>query len=329
MKVPARHPSRLVLMGAMFGLCAAWRQAPAAHAAGLSQTVDRRELLYYTGVKSIVDWSPTELIEALPELQGFEPAQGQEELALILEKVGENVEAFFRDCPNTTSLEQVRRERLRRDGSVAEHLTRKFQYLVLARPEKDRIGFEEYRTDAKGRPVEQPRLWGGSSFITAGFASLAIHFHPLYQSGSAFRLLGRQVIDGRETAVVAFAQRPDTARSLERFETLERSAVILVQGAVWVDLTNYQIIRLRTDLLAPRLDVGLKRQSTEVQFGEVRFRTASSVLWLPRNVVVTLECKDGVFRNRHLYSDFKLFTVGIEEKQNTPDLAPPGARKPN
>lgn len=49
-------------------------------------------------------------------LNGLQPAKGQEELASILDKLGQRVEAFFRDFHNTTSQEEIHQEILHRNG---------------------------------------------------------------------------------------------------------------------------------------------------------------------------------------------------------------------
>jgi hypothetical protein len=55
------------------------------------------ELQPYRKAKPIADWSSAEVIRWVPELKGFEPAESQEALPAILNKVGQNVEAFFRN----------------------------------------------------------------------------------------------------------------------------------------------------------------------------------------------------------------------------------------
>ena len=277
---------------------------------------DRMQLEEYTKVKSVVTQPVADLTRALPELRGLEVASTQDELAGILQKAGDDVRAFFQGFPNTISTEQIREEMLRQDGQVKESLEQKYAYLLLARSEKQdqALGLEEYRSDATGGRVQPHGLEGGF-MLTTGFASTPLLFHPAYQPGAAFRFLGHQTIAGHGTFVVAFAQRPETARSVERFNVDEVSVLILVQGVAWVDSGTGHIIRMRTDLLKPASKVRLTRQTTEIQFSEVHFKEMTSTFWLPREVVVTVEWKGRTFRNVHQYSDFKLFNVQSEEKR--------------
>lgn len=258
--------------------------------------------------RSVVNQNLAELSQALPELKELEPANGQEELTSILQKVGERVEAFFRDFHNTISQEQIRQELLRREGGVSASSSQNFQYLLTTWPDKARPGLEEYRTDRKGART-YPGGSGEGFMLTSGFASQAQFFLPAYQQESQFAYLGRQRIDGHENYVVAFAQRPEVARLLASFRASGTLALTLSQGVAWIDCGTYQINRLRTDLLCPLAKARLDRETTEIRYAEVHFKDAPLSLWLPREVVVTVEWKGKLRRNRHTYSDFHLFSV--------------------
>jgi hypothetical protein len=304
--------------------CDAWPQLPTTSEIPQSQRIDLQERERYAGVRSVVDWSPSELVKALPELRGLAMAPSQDGLAMLLQKVGENVVVFFRDFPNTASVEEIRQERFRPSKLLPDGLERltplpefqeqTFHYLMLAGPEnRPTSGLQEYRTDNKGRRVNLGGMAKAPSILTSGFVSSAIYFHPLHQDGSAFRHLGRQHIEKRETYVVAFAQRPGTTRLVGFVGDGEKTATVLLQGVAWIDPTTYQIIRMRTDLLAPRPDIHLERQSTEIRFTEVHFKTLPGAFWLPGEVVVTVRFFGEIYRNTHRYSQFKLFKVETRE----------------
>lgn len=83
---------------------------------------------------------------------------------------------------------------------------------------------------------------------------------------------------------------------------------------------------MRVGLLAPRPDIGLYRQDTEIWFREVRFDDVKRGVWLPHEVVVNIECKNRMFRNRHRYSDYRLFTVETLRKARTSGCRAPALR---
>jgi tetratricopeptide (TPR) repeat protein len=83
------------------------------------QVRDRLSLERYAKVKSVLTESPQDIMKAMPELKGMRVASNQDELKVVLKNVGAGVESFFKNFPNTVSLEQVHQERLGKDGKVA------------------------------------------------------------------------------------------------------------------------------------------------------------------------------------------------------------------
>jgi Tfp pilus assembly protein PilF len=273
-------------------------------------------------VSSVVNQPVKNLVGAIPELKGLEPAANQDELAAILTKTGENVQAFFENFPNTTSQEQVREERLGKNGETKDSLDEKFQYLLLAKPEKWGLGLEEFRTDEHGGRTGSKGLNSGL-MLTSGFASASLMFHPSYQSGATFRLLGKQVLAGHPCYVVAFAQNPAKAQMVERFNVDKESVLVLFQGIVWVDADTYKIVHLRSDLLTPQPKIRLLRQTTEITYLPVQFKQIAAATWLPSEVAVTVEWKGRTFRNSHTYSQFRLFNTEVKDKVHDVEPAPP------
>ncbi len=157
--------------------------------------------------------------------------------------------------------------------------------------------------------------------MTSGFAGLTLFFHPGSLSGSRFRLLGRQRSEPNAYQI-AFAQRPESRQPAGRLETplMLTPTLIMYQGLAWVDPQTHQLLRMRTDLLAPRRDVYLARQTTEIWYGEVHFTSNSQAFWLPREVLVTLEWNGQVYRNRHRYSDYLVFSVESQDKLVQPKI---------
>jgi Tetratricopeptide repeat len=263
----------------------------------------------------------------LPELKGLQTAKSQEPLENILRSVGKNVLEFFQDFQNTSSLEEVQEEQLSQRGKVHNKLDQKFRYLCLISGEGKPPFFQEYRRDLSGGRGEMYALKQGF-MLTAGFVSASLNFHPDFQSESTFRYIGRQRIDGRETYVVAFAQQPLKTKLSGGFKYGVKSAATYTRGLAWIDARNYQILRLRTDLLKPLPQVKLKRQTTEIEYQEVRFKSSHQGFWLPRQVAVTVEWNGRIMHNEHRYSDFELFDVRIHEKIGKPKNAGQATESP-
>jgi len=251
------------------------------------------------------------------DLVGLVPATDQGQLASILSGVGETVAEFFANFPNTSSVEEIHQEKLRRKQKVDAALDQKFRYLCLTPTEDWGLGFNEYRADAWGRRA-WPQGMKDGFMLTSGFASAGLVLHPGYQSQADFRYLGRQKVNGRDAYVIAFAQQPTKAKLNGAFKHGETSVTTFSQGLAWIDSQSYQITRLRTDLLKPLPEINLERETTEIAFSEVHFKGVAAGFWLPQQVTVAVDWDGKHFRNEHRYSEFKLFNVEATEKIRKP-----------
>jgi hypothetical protein len=272
----------------------------------------RSDAEIYAGVKSVVDMSAQELIEAFPEeMERVKFEENRELLAVILEKTGAIVEAFFRDFPKILAHEQIRMERLTGSGAVVSSTTH--DYLYSFSLDNTGLHWEETRTERSGRPVDMDKIRG--YLFAPGRTGLTVFLHPLHRHGSRFRYLGRQA-DDAGAHLIAFAQIPEVRDYLSSYQTevMVAPAPLLLQGLAWIHPENHQIIRLRTDLLAPRNDIGLSRQTSEIRLAEVHFASLTQPFWLPQEVVITNKSYVMNTRNRHRYSRYQLFTVTVEEK---------------
>jgi hypothetical protein len=273
---------------------------------------------------NIIDYSTTELVTAFPELKKVAFAKNQDALPDLLKAVGQRVETLFRDLPNISSIEDVRSEALDRRGLVLRAQSQRFMYLLIARredpaetaisPANLTMNIEELRSNTKGEDVDILK-WTESYLLTRGFASIPMYLHTIYQSETSYRYLGQEP---DKTHVLAFAQRPEAARLHGTVMSATGQPIpFLLHGIAWVDPVSLQIVRMRTDLL-PGIDTAdLRYATTQIKLEEIRFPKMERSLWLPHEVVVATNWMGGAnIRNRHRYSDYRLFTVDAQEDKN-------------
>lgn len=249
-----------------------------------------------------------DLMADFPELQGLTLASGPEELPTLLNKVGESVMAAFRRITSVVANESVTEEKFGDNRSVQSALHRHYNYLIQVRGTEINDRLEEYRADSRMRRVDSQGVAEGFPY-TKDFASDWVLLYPGNQSGSTFRYLGTESLDGRVTYVLAFAERPAAAPVTGTITFRGKSAPLLYQGLVWIDARTYRVIKLRMDLLEPRLDVALEKLTTEIDLGEVHIPHLADTLWLPLDVTVTAVCNGQLFRIRHEYSKYRQFVV--------------------
>jgi hypothetical protein len=274
---PANDPSNLILD---------WR--------GVEQTL-------YANARPYVDLSSTELKSALAELSELEPALNQDRLPALLHNTGDKTRDLLHNMPNLMAHEKL----VTQNGPKSKPWRQEYEYLIVSRPSMNNaVLFDEYRTAISGK-----RIRDGNDPLTKGFASEWMRFYPSNQSESRFRYLGEQAIDGRQTFVLAFAQVPDAARFPTQVEFGGAMISVLEQGIAWIDQTDFHIVRIRTDLLAPRPDLYLQKMTAQVHFTELLLPQSGPRLSVPDEALVTWNFKGQTGRQRHTYSSYRFYAV--------------------
>lgn len=272
-----------------------------------------------TDKKNVIEMTFDELRQSYHHQLGsveFNPNQSQ--LNYLLEKVGENVIAFFRNFSNTSSKEWVEVSKLRGSSQLVGHSGHimEYQYLILPGSGNNENFWTEYRTDKKNRPVDPKAISG--YIMSSGYAGHCLYLHPSHQANSNFRYLGREKNKSR-AHVIAFAQKPESKDYLAYFGDPSSKVRFLVQGFVWVAPDNYQVLRMYTRMLLPERETSLKETTTDISYERVRLGVASREFWLPREVYVDWGFPGGLkYISRHKYSDYHLFTVQSDYKITQP-----------
>jgi hypothetical protein len=276
----------------------------------------------YRRAEPLTKWPLKKLLHEIPDLKGLEPAADQSSLPAILARVSDNVKALLSNFVNTTALETIEENRKRIYPPSDDSIVQRFHYLMVLKNEGPTTNLVEYRTDLHGRE-ERPDTPVQDHVKTIGFASMPLYFSTERQPLSDYRYLGTQTVDNRLVRVVAFAEHPEPAAALSGIEVQQGYVPALFQGVAWIDADDYQILRVRTDLLAPVLAIGLARETTEVRFQRVHFPKTPAPLWLPEEVDVTIGLQDGItYTNRHRYSAYEIFNVTTNQQVSPPAQSP-------
>jgi hypothetical protein len=254
-----------------------------------------------------------QLVERVPELKSLQPATDQQELPMILQKIGERMDDFVHNIGDLIARENLTQEKLNADGKIKAKQHVQDNYLILHH------GYSwgasaEYRMDDKGNRLGPIGLAQGY-LVTSGHALSCIQFSTAAQSQSQarFRYLGNGTLGSRETYVLAFAQRPgEVSFSTVMAGTGAEEVDMVTQGILWVDKSNFQILRMRRDLLAPNREILLEQLTTDVTFGEVRLQDVPNPLWLPSEADVYIEIGGQKYRNMHQYQDYRRYRVSVK-----------------
>jgi hypothetical protein len=266
----------------------------------------------YREAEPITVWPIKKVLHEIPELKKLKPAADQSALPATLERAAQRLQTFWADFQNTSSLETIEESRqLEGLGTNMDHAVQQFRYLMLTDPDNP-LQVREYRTDLEGRERNSdPAL---SGFVqTTGFTSLPLIFGAEEQRLTDFRDLGVAMLHDHACRAVAFAQHVDPS-AFSRWHIEDQRVPILIQGVAWIDPADGQVLQIRSDLLAPQPRVALRRATTVVTFAPVQFHTSAGAFWLPREVKVDIDLDRYNFVNRHIYSDYQVFTVSTGQK---------------
>jgi hypothetical protein len=266
-----------------------------------------------------------ELQLAVPELKGLKTAPNQKKLAAVLDKVGAKTLEIARNTPNLISRESVTEGLL---GTGETH--RDYDYLILTRSEGNVADFKEFRVDLKTgakfqidqelkneSPTWADMEWEGDDLAamrsrppaSQGFATSWLHLYPDNRRQATFRYLGEQRLDGQRLLVLAFAQKPHFVLSPGIFQSQGRTVPMFFQGLAWIDPSDFRIVRLRTDLLAPLPEVSVQRLTADIQFAPTLIEQVPALLWLPREITITSKVNGWTLLEIHKYSEYRLFRV--------------------
>jgi hypothetical protein len=280
----------------------------------------------YASARAYIDEPLKQIVKRVPQLKDLRPAESQQQLPMILQTTGERVDDFFHHVIDLTAREEISLSRLKQEKPYTQPELSgervRDSYLILRHGNTSRTEIVEYRMDPNGENFD-PWVIKQGYLLTSGFALSCNYFSTGFQHESTFRYLGDEKIGTREAYVVGFAQQPRKATLSISMRGRNGTPVhMLVQGIAWIDKSNFQIVRMRTDLLAPRKDVGLNQQTTEVTLSKVQLVDVATPLWLPSSVKVYVEFTthngdvdelyELSYRNEHRYTDYQRYRVSTK-----------------
>jgi hypothetical protein len=266
----------------------------------------------YKNAKPYIQDSLRGLKRAVPQLHGLNFAPDPSRLPEILDKVSARVLVLAQRIPNLLARETViQTVRTPNSPGLASDMVEdrhEYGFLILRTVHNGSLSFDERLTDLNGRPAHLGGLSQGLA-VAQGFTLMWTYFYPSNLGQSNFRYVGKEKLHRGNTLVVVFAQKPVLTESSGVAVIGGQRIRLLYQGVAWIDRSTYQIVRMRTDLLAPRPDVDLRRLTSVVKFGNVTIPDVPAPLWLPLANTVTAQLGLLLSENVSQYRHYRLFRV--------------------
>ncbi len=237
-------------------------------------------------------------------------ARADDKLGDLLARTGAQVSSLLEQFSDVKCTEQVRQQKLAPNGKVERDAQSTYDYLVILTNaggelsvNESRLALHEVKADKKNT----------SLLVTNGFATLFLIFHPYYAESFEFTAVGPDLIGGHKEEKVSF-QYVRGRRSPAVLALRGREYPLPLSGTAWIDPETGAIARITADIGNRMEDVGLKTMHSEVNYAPVMFRGVKAPYWFPAQAQVEVETERQHWRNTHVFTDYKRFSVSTEEQ---------------
>jgi tetratricopeptide (TPR) repeat protein len=231
----------------------------------------------------------------------------------VLEKAGEQLQLLPSILDRFSADETIEHQSVNEKGVALKASKVTFAYVVSIH--ETRHGFlnvEEYRNGTQDPNVFPDHL------ATRGLPSQVFLFHPYYQSDFEMKCEGLARQGTGFAWQIHFRQKRDVPSRMQVHYLNGKRFPVPLKGRAWIDATNYEVVRLQTDIREPVKEAGLYAQHTDIEYGPVRFQRNNLDLWLPIRAEIYMQTRGHRIHRRHDFSKYLLFSVEHNETISRP-----------
>lgn len=235
----------------------------------------------------------------------------------VLQKAGHQLQLLPEELDRFSANETIEHQRVNEKGIASNSSTVTFAYVVSIH--ETRHGFlnvEEYRNGTDSPSVFPDHL------ATRGLPSQVFLFHPYYQNDFEMKCEGLARQGTGFAWQIHFQQKKDVPSRMQVHYLNGKRFPVPLKGRAWIDASNYEVIRLQTDIREPLKAAGLYAQHSDIQYGPVRFQKDNLDLWLPIRAEIYMQTKGHRMHRRHDFSNYLLFAVEDKQTISNPKESP-------
>ena len=254
-------------------------------------------------------WTPPDIDKVVPSVEAGVACP----LPQVVSGVGRRMKDLVENLQKFDATEHVEHFNVDADGSRGRPETRTFDYVVtVTLSDSGVFRLTEYRNGSLD-PSQFP-----AQIATTGLPAMALIFHPSQVSDFNLTCEGLGQWHGRPAWQIHFAQRPDRPNRIRAYVIGQRYYPVPLKGRVWIDPTNYQVLRFESQLMKPVPEIELTQEYLTIDYGPVKFQTRKQEVWLPLDAEVYSERGMHRFYRRHTFSNFSLFEVESAQQIQAP-----------
>lgn len=258
-------------------------------------------------------WVPPNVDELVPPV---EPGASCE-LKDVLEKAGHQLQLLPETLDRFSATETLEHQTVSESGIASKAAIASFTYVVsIHETRPGSLNVEEYRNGKDDANVFPGQL------ATRGLPSQVFLFHPDYQHDFEMKCEGLARQEKGFAWQIRFEQKRDIPSRMQVHYLNGKRYPVALKGRAWIDATNYQVVRLQTDVREPLKVAGLYAQHTDIEYGPVRFRKDNLDLWLPIRAEIYMQTRGHRIHRRHAFSSYVLFAIEDQQTIGKPKDAP-------
>jgi hypothetical protein len=233
--------------------------------------------------------------------------------AQVLKGVGERMTEFVSNLEKFTAIEQLEHYTMDAGKEQRPPEKRRFAYVVTVSQNREgTFLLTEYRDGPETVPQFPAKV------ATNGLPALDLIFHPILARDFGFSCEGLGQLNGKAAWQVHFAQRSDRSVRIRAYVINTKVFPIYLEGRVWIDPGNYQVVRLESELEKPIAEIALAKEHIAIKYAPVEFRNQKMQIWLPQAAEIYVERRGHRYYRRHTYTDFRLFNVDTSQNIQVP-----------
>jgi len=257
---------------------------------------------------SMQTWRPPDIDDAKPAVSAGAACPSPQ----VLAQAGEKVQELVQDVTRFAADEDLFHQSLDGAGLSTHAETRKYDYVAALSRQSGNVFIQEYRSD------KVPQAGSPDGLASAGFAILALVFHPDMQGDFDFDCEGKGDWRGQPSWLVHFRQRADRPNHMHGYSLGGKFFRVDLKGRAWISVDKFQILRIEADMVNPMREFQLLSEHQTVEYGPVPFARKNTSLWLPKSAEIYFDFRKHHYYRHHTFDHYMLFDVDAQEKDKAP-----------
>lgn len=227
----------------------------------------------------------------------------------IIDQVQMKMAKYLQNLADVHCTESVTQEKLAPNGHIELKEQAVYDYLIMMQGGADDFELNETRVAAS---AEKPKTAPASMLVSNGIATALLVFHPYYRDSFKFDIGASEMVDGEQLIPIHF-EPIDGRRAPAALALRGREYPLALKGTVWVDSKSAEVVRVDAGLAKDMSDIGLHAMHIHVEYHPVHLGAAIPAVDLPATAVVDVTTAKQHWRNTHVFSAYKSFSIDTEQ----------------